>query len=127
MIPGWLYTAATFVTTSWILHAFVLDAARTLFHADTTGLVLQVCHWIVSELRPFYLPAVVVIIASHALTGKLHGWVQITDPCLILNWFFFKDQGDDRWKRRRTRLSERVARLGARLVVIPVTESRGVA
>lgn len=77
---------------------------------------------ILSELRPFYLPAVAVAYGIELY--QMHGnpW----DPGWILGlavsigaWFWFKDMGDDddRWKRRLRKLAGRVVVSDGRLVV----------
>jgi hypothetical protein len=80
---------------------------------------------VLSELRPFYLPAVVALyVAGGIKTGRpfrlgdLFG-VGIQLAC----WFAYKDDGDDRWKRRREKLAEKVAESGGKLVVVPVGAS----
>jgi len=42
----------------------------------------------------------------------------------IVNWFMFKDEGDDRWKRRRKKVAEKVKALASgRLVAVPAGAS----
>jgi hypothetical protein len=120
MIPDLLMAVATAVALAWTLSGIALVFPRDWFHADTTGPAFAPFRWLISELRPAYLPAVVVIIASHAGGGTLFGWDGLYDACRVVNWFFFKDEGDDRWKRRKAKLAEKIQRRGSRLVVVPV-------
>lgn len=79
-------------------------AARTVFH----------------ELRPFYLLLVLVgnVALMHARGASM--WVYILVALHVLIWFGYKDADDedDRWKRRRRRLTERVAQSGGRLITV---------
>jgi hypothetical protein len=79
-----------------------------------------------AELRPFFLPASVVLVAIHTGNGEIQGWwTALNDGCRFGLWFIYKDfdNDDDRWKRRRTKLAEKIQRIGARLVVVPVRSS----
>lgn len=116
----WIYTIASLLSTAWIWHAFLLNMWRT-FGGDPDSHWTDLARWIVSELRPFYLPATLVIIAVHSLRGELLGWNAPIDALRILNWFFYKDEGDDgRWKRRRAKLAAKVRALASgRLVAVP--------
>lgn len=115
MIPQWLLAIADMVCFAWTVGSMILWATRT-FGGDTSGHPLRS---VVSELRPLYLPAVVVIVAYHTQTHALLGWNTFGDACYVLNWFFYKDEGDDRWKRRAKKAAEKITRRGARLVVVP--------
>jgi len=73
-----------------------------------------------AELRPFYLPAVGVVITRLVLAGEMRGWNIFFEACALANWWFFKDvDDDDRWKRRKAKLVAMVQRQGSRLVVVP--------
>lgn len=77
------------------------------------------------ELRPFYLPMVacdvIQTIGKHP--GDMLGWPNLIVLGLqLFCWFGYRDMDDDdddRWKRRRRKLTEKVSRVGARLVAVP--------
>lgn len=72
------------------------------------------------ELRPFYLLLVLVSNVSWAIARQSTGPAYFLLTVDILCWFAYKDiDDDDRWKRRRTRIAERVAQVGGRLTVVP--------
>lgn len=79
--------------------------------------------WVWAETRPFYLPAVVFGIAHTAYQGELRGLEIFFAFCGLVSWWLLKDvdDNDDRWKRRRKRLAERVSRVGSRLAVVPAS------
>lgn len=81
---------------------------------------VRICRFLWAELRPVYLPGVAILIAQHVMAGEMLGWNSLLHACQIFNWFAFKDiDDDDRWKRRKAKLVERIERRGARLVVVP--------
>lgn len=73
------------------------------------------------ELRPLYIPAH-IIVAIHHLTHNPTGndWFDLTVG-FALAWMMwrYKDD-DDRWKRRRRKLAEKVEAVGGKLTVVPV-------
>lgn len=80
---------------------------------------------IAAELRPFVVPSIVFHIVAHILEGRYMeqwGWfLAIMDALMFLIWHFYKDVGDDdRWKKRRRKVAEKVKSLSnGRLVVVP--------
>lgn len=97
-----------------------------------SGLALSLCkdfgwrrpaaaRWLWAELRPLYLPSVLLLIGNDAMHGEIVGWNALWAALCLVNWWFLKDvDEDDRWKRRRRKVAEKVARMGSRLVVVPV-------
>lgn len=78
------------------------------------------------ELRPLYLPAVLIAFAADSVLGHPSmAWRAFNLVMNILNWFLYKDKGgdDDRWKRRKAKLGEKVTRVGSRLTVVPAGAS----
>lgn len=72
------------------------------------------------ELRPFYLVLVLGNTVAWLLYGDSHPVDYFTMAMELLIWFLMRDvDDDDRWKRRRKRLTERVAEVGGRLTVVP--------
>ncbi len=73
------------------------------------------------ELMPFYPYAVV---ASYVLDAVEAGEVTIlrtvsTAISLVCWRYWSRNDPDDRWKKRRKKAVEKVARVGGRLVVVP--------
>lgn len=119
-MPQWLVLLAGIVSGLWVWSGLVLQVARDWFHADTARTSFDGLRWVVSELRPLYLPAVLVMIADESLRGKLFGWDLFWSAMSILAYFIYKNEGDDRWKRRRKKAAEKVKALASgRLVVVP--------
>jgi len=109
-----LIAFAAAVTTTWTLSGMALSTLKG------AGYHSRLIRGLWAELRPFYLPAVAVLITNHVMAGEMIGWNTFAHTCQIANWFFFKDvDDDDRWKRRKAKLAEKIERRGGRLVVIP--------
>ena len=116
-----LFRGASTVATVWVWGSVFLILGRRFDIFPPKA--LDIFHLLWAELRPFYLPAVAVIISKHVMNGDILGWYAITDAAKIYGWWMLKDIGDDdRWKRRRAKVVEKVQRLGSRLVVVPATE-----
>jgi hypothetical protein len=107
--------ASCVVVVAWVLVAAQLRLAKPARPA-------RALRWF-HELRPFYLASVVTFYLTSAyLLGEpaypllLFGFVAD-----LLAWWLFKDvdKDDDRWKRRRRKLTEKIQRSGSRLVVVP--------
>lgn len=108
---GAIYVFATLVTVAWPLSAILFRITRhKAFHA-------HVFH----ELRPLFLPATVVELVIEASTG-LPLWTLLSDAAFqaMIWWLFHDADKSDRWKRRRRKARQAIARLGARLIVVPV-------
>jgi hypothetical protein len=103
-----LQVVSVWYVISWSLGAVLGHQSATL-------------RWLVAELQPLYLPAVVVVNASGIWVhhDPLNAWRLVGTACALANYWLFKDNDDDRWKRRRRKLAERIARIGSRLVVVP--------
>lgn len=87
------------------------------------GTSMPLMHHLYHELKPFYLPAVVVlhVLGAHRDGNPVAPGRLLGSAFCVLTWFLFRneDDDDDRWKRRRRKLADRVQRQGARLVVVP--------
>lgn len=100
----------------WVLSGVILSWTKGRHDRKPLNYILRV--W--AELRPFYLPAVVVHIAEVTFAGEMRGWNVFFAACNVLNWYLFKDVGDDdRWKRRTKKAVEKIKQVGSRLVVVP--------
>jgi hypothetical protein len=71
------------------------------------------------ELRPFYWPAVAVWAGLHVWAGSPLAMVGGTTVMWALGWFAGRGDDDDRWKRRRRKLGDRIRATAAGLKVVP--------
>lgn len=107
--------AATFVYLSWTLSGLVL----TINTAFRLPIRLGAIRWCFHEFKPLYPIAYVVVYGPDVVTGHVEAWTVAGMFFGIMNWFTFKDiDDDDRWKRRRRKVVERVRALGGRLTVV---------
>lgn len=88
--------------------------------------LLRACKFIFHEFKPFYWPSVVVSVISHGAKGT-PAW--ITAAMIGINWFNWwvfrnADNDDDRWKRRKKKLTEAVKQVGGKLIVVQPAASR---
>lgn len=113
MILDLIITVCGIVRVLWVFSGFAL----------MIRLRLAVIRRIFHELRPFYLPAALFgnlapVIFRHQNMGVLYA---VFFGCSIYCWFAYKDvdkDDDDRWKRRRRKVAERVEAAGGRLTVV---------
>lgn len=116
----YIVALADFVRMVWLLSAAMIDFAR-LFGADLDHRAFRPLRWLFAELRPFYLPAVAIYIADLVISGTVLGWNTLNIFFALVSWWIYKDvDKDDRWKRRKKKLAEKIERRGARLVAVPV-------
>lgn len=99
-----------FVISSWLIAGTGgRDFFRNVYH----------------ECKPFYWPAVIVMIAGdvypHSFITYVLNWVHWLNLVTFwIAWIACKDvDDDDRWKRRRRKLAEAVKSIGSKLVVVP--------
>ncbi|MBM0275140.1 hypothetical protein [Micromonospora tarensis] len=105
---------ATVLILSWIFSGVAIMVAKLLYR-DPPRFARTLFH----ELRPFYLPAVVVaFVTAGMLSDSWWRWLNLA--LNVWNWWRLRnlDDDDDRWKRRRKRLAEQVSVSGGRLVVV---------
>jgi len=114
-----LELATVLIVSSWSLASCCMSIIQTL----RPGGVPQTLRFIHNELKPFYLPALAVSTVLGCLDG--FSWNTAVHAGFgVLNWFLLKDlDDDDRWKRRKEKLVEKVSRSGSRLVVHPAGAS----
>ncbi|MGW5556902.1 hypothetical protein ACWER9_06720 [Micromonospora sp. NPDC003944] len=106
---------ATVVILAWAFSGVTYPVAK-LLGRDVPSLARH----LYNELRPFYLPAVVVAFVTAGMLD-VGWWRWVNLGFNLWNWWSFRnfDDDDDRWKRRRKRLAERVSvSAGGRLVVV---------
>jgi hypothetical protein len=112
------YLVSATVMTTWALASVaILDARRNGIEP------YRLVRWCWRELRPLFLPANAMFgVAGYLLSPWLLLSSAITVPMGLLIWYVCKDIDDhDQWKRRKAKLAAKVARNGARLVVVPVS------
>lgn len=115
----WLTVPAEMVIVLWVYNGLILK----MWFGRRDHPFLKTPRWVWAELRPFYLPAVVVHIVNLSMLGQVLGWNSFFIACTVLNWWLLKDaDDDDRWKRRKRKLAEKIERQGARLVAVPVRD-----
>jgi hypothetical protein len=74
------------------------------------------------NLRPFYLPAVAVVTFAAIRRGDMTGADYFWNAVSWVGWAWIRSDkdDDDRWKRRREKLTAKVQEAGGKLVVVPV-------
>lgn len=113
--------------TTWIVMSFALMLMKDF--AQMKGRTFEpprTMRTLWAELRPLFLPA--CFLHTFLGRGELfipgHWWDLLMESLNYALWFLYKDViDDDRWRRRREKLSESVQRRGAKLVVVPVKSS----
>lgn len=103
-----------------LILAFIADMVW-VFAALTRRLTndIKIVNWIFFELRPFFLPSVVVEIIDIAAHRTPDVWDCFFIASSIYIWFRYKGEDDGRWKKRRAKVLEKITRRGAKLVVVP--------
>lgn len=115
-IPSWLLLPAYLVVNLFVGNA-VWWYWTTERHAGWPS--TRLAHFFMCELRPVYIPALLVIIADDSAHHRSALRLFI-DCCALLN-YFLKDKDDDRWKRRRAKMASKVQQAGSRLIVVPAS------
>jgi len=114
-----LELATVLIVCAWSLASCAMSIIQTL----RPGYIPRTLRFIHIELKPFYLPALVVSTVLFCRDG--FSWdIAVHSGFGVLNWFLYRDlDDDDRWKRRKEKLAEKVSRSGSRLVVHPAGAS----
>lgn len=107
-------------TTMWVyLGAFVTVAFSRTFGKTPPAAATTIYY----ELKPFILP--LALVSSYlipALNSQQATWADhLNTFCWAFHWWANRNDKDDRWKKRRTRLLETVQQTGARLTVVPAS------
>ena len=78
------------------------------------------CKTIFFEFKPFYLPSLYLSVFEGAVTHMSWGWNAAALLIGLFNYWMFRDlhDDDDRWKKRRKKLAEKVEQVGGKLVVV---------
>lgn len=102
---------------SWVASAIFIEISKKFL-----GYVHRTIKNIYLEIKPFYLSVVIVYITSLSVQGKmLNGWNIWSSFIWLVCWWVYKNVLDDdnRWKKRKKKVLDKVRRLGSRLVVVP--------
>lgn len=110
-------------TFGWNLYVWPSVAIQWI--GLTGGKAPDMLRAIRAELRPFALP----LALAYSVPGVLEthsAWSYGSLGFAVLNWLLLrhlKDDDDDRWKRRKQKLAEKVAEVGGKLQVVPAGAS----
>jgi len=115
---NWIDVIGFVGTTGWCAYvwsSFLLGVLRDLHFSVPRGLRV-----IRAELRPFAL----ALGCSSYLPNLVHGmrpWDYVGFGIVLACWAALRHDkdDDDRWKRRRQKLTEKVAEVGGKLVLVP--------
>lgn len=83
--------------------------------------VPPLARWVFNEGRPLMPVAIIAVFLIDALLRGTDGmaWRIVALAIWMWNWWRSGRDKDDRWKRRKRKLHERVARVGTKLVAVP--------
>jgi len=98
----------------WMWSVFLTDPRRPWSRwvaQRASGLV-----WLGQELRPAYLPALMIWQAHDIAIEPQRWWDWLFRAVMV--WIWFDQKSDGRWKRRRHKVVERVKVVAGRLVVV---------
>ena len=107
---GWLNNFITWCAIFYLLGARFLGREWEVFRTTTL------------ELKPLFWPTAFLTLwdtmARTDLTNFDKGWAVAG---ILVGWYLIKriSEDDDRWKRRREKLLEKVSAVGGRLVITP--------
>lgn len=103
---SWVY-----LTLTWL--AGLYGVARRYGFRD------KVIDRILAEGTLAYWPLAAVHLYNTMISDEA-AWIKATNVTMvILGWFWIKENDDDRWKRRRKKLVEKVSIVGGRLSITP--------
>src|SRR5205823_6256006 len=113
-----IFTVAAMVVSAWTWAAIVMTWCRLLRPTAGQPAILRA---VFHELRPFYLPSAVLVLVDQTMHDDSLFWRSFTFACSLANWCYckYRFEYDDRWKRRKAKLVEKVRALGGRLTVEP--------
>lgn len=112
-LAGLLDAVGAIVCWTWIW-AGILYAVTQIVFRRSPRLVL----WVYVEVKPFFPAALAVHVLGVALGGEVVSALFELVGGLLAWRTIGRDSDDDRWKRRRRKLTERVSRAGSRLTVV---------
>lgn len=116
MVIKFIVFLLEFQSSIWLLSGLYIHVTRRWFNKEPYQFARTIFH----ELKPFYLPGIILGYIIGSMYENRNGWDIVV---LIVNVFYYwvyKDvDKDDRWKRRKEKLAEVVKQVGNRLEVVP--------
>lgn len=104
-----------FVANLWLYAAFIIFVVRV-----AGGEPYQSIRTIFHELKPFYLPSTVIGYIFGSTYRERDGWDIVFFAVAVLSYWLYKNvDKDDRWQKRKEKLLEKVAQVGAKLAIVP--------
>lgn len=113
---AFLWWAAWLINSAWFYACLAWWICQHVRQIEPSRPIV----WLASELRPLYIPTTIILGALMFKNG-ISFWDCWSFLGMLIGWFMFKDKHDDRWKKRRSRLKEKVEQRGAKLVVVPTS------
>lgn len=115
---GIIYACAFIAYACWIIASMACAIMMKSFDVNDDNKAFIIVREIHNELKPFVLPAIVVIAIFQ--DGPMSARI-INTVFNIAFWWAYKDldNDDDRWKKRKRKLKDKVQVSGSKLVVVP--------
>lgn len=85
------------------------------------GIVGDFSRKFISEVKPFYFPILVVWFVTQTMVKGPHWGTPLMTAWYIVLYFIYKKYDDDRWKKRKEKLLEKIEVAEGKLVVVPTT------
>jgi hypothetical protein len=121
---GWLTFIRLAFTTAicaWLFSAIFLTFAKHR-PVDPSSRGLRVARWIFHELKPFIRAMAVIRFGIHCLNLEPTLWIHAFVLGMDLwnyHWYKDVDDDDDRWRRRKQIVLDKIAVVDGRLAVTP--------
>lgn len=104
------------VANVWVYAGFYLYVTRIMLRIEPYQFVRTIFH----ELKPLYLPCVVSGYVLGSMIRNRDGWDLVLFIIAVAAYWFYKNiDKDDRWKRRKEKVLEKVEQVGSKLVSVP--------
>lgn len=112
--------AFTTAICAWLLSAMFFST-MIQSRIDPDGMALRVARWIFHELKPFYLFMAITRFGIHCLDLRPELWIHAAIFGMdLFNYHRYKNyDDDDRWKRRRRKILDKITITDGKLAVIP--------
>lgn len=106
---------------SWLFVALTWSAIMNTLAKDFGKMSIGLLNWVALELKPFFWPLAFCSLLDVFSNpeSSLFERVMVTLG-VIVSWVIVKNyKDDDRWKRRREKLAEKVSVVGGKLAITP--------
>lgn len=118
----WILLIATL--SSWVITLWIFAGVIAYFDRNYNGKfgrLAEISRVYVSEIKPFYFVNLAVYYIGLALLDAIEWHTPLLFIFHIWVYYQFKDEGDDRWKRRKEKLLAKIALSDeGKLVVVPI-------